>query len=112
MGNALIDANSVAGMMITTESVVVDVPIPYEGPPEVEEGETPDPSKHKVPEDWSYERALENEWMKTERMKAEGRFEEADEKDAENPWDLLDQLPGGFTVGLPQSRNAKAGAAG
>ena len=70
--NALIDAGSVAGMMITTESVVVDVPTPYTGPPEVETGERADPAKHKVPEDWSYERELENQWRKTEKAVADG----------------------------------------
>ena len=101
--NALLDANSVAGMMITTESVVVDVPIPYEGPPDVETGERADPTKHKVPEGWSYERELEKQWRETERAKQQGRYEETNQDAPENPMDLINQLPGGFAAALPNA---------
>lgn len=103
--NALVDANSVAGMMITTESVVVDVPVEYTGPPDPETtGEKIDPATHQVPKGWSYERELEKQWRKTERAKAMGRYEEQGEDAPENPWDLLDKLPtAGAAVGLPNS---------
>lgn len=110
--NALIDANSVSGMMITTESVVVDVPTPYHGPPDVEVGERADPAKHKVPEGWSYERELEKQWRNTERAKEQGRYEEKGEDAPENPMDLINQLPGGFAAALPHAGKQAPGTIG
>lgn len=78
--HALIDAVSVAGMLITTECVITDVYVPYYGPPDIQTGERIDPEKHKVPKEFSMEKMMEQQQESALRKSQTGEAQESDMK--------------------------------
>eukprot|EP00490_Sorites_sp_Unknown_P014470 CAMPEP_0114657522 /NCGR_PEP_ID=MMETSP0191-20121206/14085_1 /TAXON_ID=126664 /ORGANISM="Sorites sp." /LENGTH=205 /DNA_ID=CAMNT_0001877135 /DNA_START=1320 /DNA_END=1937 /DNA_ORIENTATION=+ len=88
---ALIDSGCISGLMLTTETVVIEIPQPDPGVPGYDPGDPIDPTQAKTPPHWGYE---DDEHLQEQGLLPDDYFIPNTPRKPQNQYDSIGNMAG------------------